>query len=99
VKPVVDLRLQLQKPSSRRKIALRVMVGKPEPIEPDWFCPIRFGDSKERRIFGVDSWQALILALKYVEANLRYRTRNGAKLYWLGSPISIGRLFANRVGG
>jgi hypothetical protein len=78
---------------------LHVTIGVPRRLQRDWYCPVRFKGlpGKKRRIFGVDAWQALILALKYVEINLRHEARNGMRLYWLGKQVAVGRLFAANV--
>jgi hypothetical protein len=54
-------------------------------------------DGKERRIFGVDSWQALTLALRLVEALLKHEVKKGAKLFYLGEKTTVASLFASRV--
>jgi hypothetical protein len=85
---------------AQRKIPLHITIGVPQSDDEfDWCCPVRLKglDRKERRIFGVDSWQALTLALRLVEAMLRHEVRNGGQLFWLGHQVSVGRLFASGV--
>ena len=94
-----ELHLEFSDEESERR-PLHVTIGVPRRLpQRDWYCPVRLKglDGKKRRIFGVDAWQALILALKYVEINLRHEVRNGLRLYWLGKPVQVGRLFAASV--
>jgi len=100
LKLVANLRLHLVRRGSKRKSPLHVIIGAPQPDDDfAWYCPIRFKGlgGKERRIFGVDSWQALILALRCVEAILRNEVRKGGQLFYLGHKTSVGRLFASGV--
>ena len=76
-----------------------VIVGAPRRAKVDWYCPVRFKSQgrKALRVFGVDSWQALILALRFVEINLRHEVRQGGQFFWLGRKVSVSRLFATRL--
>ena len=100
--PIADLRLQLMRRGAKRKSAVQVTICAPEPDGNDWACRIRLKglvDSKERRIFGVDSWQAMILALRLAEAMLQNEVRKGGKLFYLGGETSVAKLFATRLRG
>ena len=99
MKSVAVLRLHLVRRGRKRKSPLQVIVGAPQPDGDDWCCPVRIKglDSKERRVFGVDSWQAMILALRLVEALLRHEVREGGELFWFGHKSSVGKLFANSL--
>ena len=102
MKPVADLGLQLLRHGAKRKSAVHVTIGAPEPDGNDWCCPIRLKglvDSKERCILGVDSWQAIILALRLTEALLKNEVRKGGKLYYLGEETTVSKLFATRLRG
>jgi hypothetical protein len=102
LKPVADLHLQLLRPGAKRKSLLHVNIGSPQPDGDSWYCPIRLKglvDKKEHRIFGVDSWQALTLALRFVEVMLRHEVREGGQLFFLGHKTSVGQLFASRIRG
>jgi hypothetical protein len=74
-----------------RKLALdgedkvTVLIGKPEkcPDEDDYYCPYQIvgvGSARVRLAIGVDTTQALQLALKMIGADLH---ASGAKLTWL----------------
>jgi hypothetical protein len=102
LKPVAKLCLQLLRRGAKRKSTVHVTIDAPEPDGIDWCCPIRLKgliDSKERRIFGVDSWQAMILALRLTKAILQNEVRKGGKLFYLGKETTVAKLFATRVRG
>ena len=99
---IADLRLQLIRPGAKRRSAVRVTIGAPEPDGQDWSCPIRFkglGNGREQRIFGVDSWQAMILALRFAEGMLQNGVRKGGRLFYLGEEVTVSELFATRGRG
>ncbi|HEY3901295.1 MAG TPA: hypothetical protein VGM54_21985 [Chthoniobacter sp.] len=64
-----------------------VEIGQPTPLSDqpgsDWCCPLTLPfDNKERKLFGVDSWQALGLALSLVYSELAGFLERGGKLYY-----------------
>lgn len=77
-----------------------IMIGKPYQTDfkyGDWACPValiglhgRFPD-----MYGVDSWQALIVAVRLVKALLTNFVEEGGKLYWEkgGEEITVAELF------
>lgn len=83
-----------------REFEIRLMVGKPYQTDfehGDWACPAAmiglhgvFPD-----VYGVDSWQALTLALNLIRKLLIYFVEDGGKLYWdeNGNEISIDEIF------
>lgn len=100
MKPIAELRLQLMRRGSKRKSAVHVTIGAPQPDGNDWYCPICLKGligGKERRIFGVDSWQAIILALRLAETILQHEVRKGGKLFYLSGMTSVAELFATRM--
>ena len=82
---------------AKRKTPLHVSIGQPRRDTVNWFCPFRLKGlvNEEKRIFGVDSWQATILALRCVEIILQGEVRKGGQLYYFGEKITVQRLFAN----
>lgn len=70
-----------------RAISVTVRIGTPVPhADGVWVCPYLISSVIEERTFyagGVDSVQALYLALHMIAADLRYRYR-GQKLRWYG---------------
>ena len=74
--------------------ALVVQLGRPKPVsdatDSDWSCPVTVPfDGKVRDIYGVDSWQALCLALSLVNSQLADFVRRGGKLYHPGTTDEI----------
>lgn len=72
------------------RFAFTVEVGLPERItgdpDSDWRCPVVAPfDSQTRDIYGVDSWQALCLALAHVHSLLTDFIQRGGKLYHPGT--------------
>jgi hypothetical protein len=71
---------------STRDILVRV--GKPRRGRKDWVCVIEvfgFQSKLSRKIYGVDSFQALLLAIELLRAELNHQKRaENGKLKWLG---------------
>jgi hypothetical protein len=100
LKLLTELRLQLLRRGAQRKTSLHVLIGAPQPDgDRAWYCPVRLKgiSGKERRIIGIDSWQALILGIRFVELMLRREIREGGQLFWLGHKVRVGALFATGV--
>jgi hypothetical protein len=83
-----------------RGFEIRVMLGKPYQTDSkfnDWACPV--GLSGLHGAFpdmhGVDSWQALTLAMNLIGNLLSYFVEDGGKLYYEkdGSETSVHELF------
>lgn len=74
---------------------LTVRVYAPEPAAADWRCVVEFAGGVERRaeIHGLDSWQALTLAYKYVRTNLESAVGDGFRLTSFGEPVEVGAIF------
>jgi hypothetical protein len=105
---VVAHRALSEKGFPQRKIV--VSIGLPRrDQEPggDWECPFLiegFGKSKVQKAFGVDSVQALILAIQGIRVNLE---QTGRDLFWLDPqngadfplnvPTTWGKQFVERV--
>jgi len=78
--------------SGDREVAL-IQVGKPYKFDEDaYICPYRVGSESYEHIFGsvgIDSFQALDLSMKTMEAELIYWLRNkGGSFEFLGEPGS-----------
>lgn len=55
----------------RQRVVARI--GQPRPEDGHWYCPYQItgvGDEKVRRVWGVDSFQALQLVMQVVRAHL-----------------------------
>jgi hypothetical protein len=72
------------------QFAFTMQLGRPTPVsdepESDWRCPVTIPfDEQTRDIYGVDSWQALCLALSLVHSLLADFIQRGGKLYYPGT--------------
>src|ERR1700730_17398748 len=71
-----------------RKIVVSIGLPRPDPLKGgDWECPFLIegvGKSEVQRAFGVDSLQALIIAIRGIRAGLEQTGRN---LFWLDPEI------------
>jgi hypothetical protein len=89
---VAERRLLLRRPGIARR-SVRVKFGRPvraprpQPGEP-WWCPVEIsglGSPAVRSVAGEDSVQALVLALRLAEEELRARARQArGQVDWLG---------------
>jgi len=76
--------------AGRREVA-KIEIGKPFPTEQgDYVCPYRVGSKSYEHIYGpmgIDSYQALELSMKTIEAELIFWIRNrGGSFEFLGEP-------------
>jgi hypothetical protein len=65
---------------------IELRIGAPRTTDQDAYCPVQLvglGDEKVRPIFGVDTVQALQLAVRYLEPLL---LQYGGRLRWEGQP-------------
>lgn len=71
---------------------IRISIGRPEKDGRDWRCAVRIeglGPAMEHVARGVDSVQALLLAIAMVTVQLESRVREaGGTIEWLGLPGS-----------
>ncbi|MGE0129678.1 MAG: hypothetical protein AB7U82_16485 [Blastocatellales bacterium] len=70
-----------------------VRLGKPEPDGQDWACVYQitgFARTCGMRIYGVDAFQALLLAICSLMVDLEAQTtRAGGRLSWLGGDLGF----------
>jgi hypothetical protein len=65
---------------------VELRIGTPREMDQDAYCPVQLvgvGDEKVRPIFGVDTIQALQLAVRYLEPLL---LQHGDRLRWESQP-------------
>ena|SRR5579871_4772773 len=81
--------------------SIHLRIGRPVPRdERDWSCPVQVEGLRLWHGFGefagVDSWQALLLALGFVQAILSAEAERGVVFHWESSEdaISIEELFS-----
>lgn len=66
---------------------LRLRVGTPKARENDWVCQIQvvgIEDDHIFEIFGIDSLQALQLAVTFIGSLLKAKQEDGVEITWLG---------------
>jgi len=75
------------------KLEASIRLGRPVPDESgdNWMCPyeVRVQDEcKSFRMHGIDSMQALVLAMKTLDVELEVKAKKlGGKLQWHGEPF------------
>ncbi len=84
-------------PDGQKKL-LRIAIGQPYQVDDvSWACPVKVEGlhKKLKDAVGIDSWQALSLAIALVRQLLEYHVEDGAELYWEdeGERIFIEDLF------
>ncbi len=84
-------------PEHQKKI-LRIAIGKPYQVDDvSWACPVIVDGlhKKLKDAVGIDSWQALSLAIALVRQLLGYYVEDGAELYWKegGEKVTLEDLF------
>src|SRR5260370_29553949 len=81
--PIASRELVCVRPSGEA-ITLTMTVGKPYSSSGIIRCPVSLEPLQGPLvdIAGVDSWQALQLAMDLIERLLRAEVENGSKLYW-----------------
>ena|ERR1700679_847262 len=78
--------------SNGTEIPACVRIGRPVPTGDDWICPyeVELGTKKLAfAVYGVDSLQALALALKILDIELETEAKHADAVFlWLGEPHS-----------
>lgn len=67
------------------KMIIKIRIGRPYPVEEgNWACPVAIPGlyDKLRDIRGVDSFQALVLALSLARSLLEAFVEDGGRLLW-----------------
>lgn len=92
-------------PDGRRQ-RVRLGVGRPRPgLDSDWECPIRADGlvADLAAMPGVDSWSALVLAVRFLEGLLTAEVGRGTVLHWedegtsVSVPVTVPELFAENL--
>jgi hypothetical protein len=68
---------------------IRVYVGEPYRVnDVSWACPVAVEGVHEKLadMHGIDSWQALLLAVELARSRLEHFIETGGKLYWPDKP-------------
>ena len=98
-KPIAEITIFAVDHESR-EFEIRAAVGVPyETDSLDWACPIVLEGlhGLNHDIYGVDSWQSLVLAQRIVHNILSYFVADGGKLFWEkgGEEISVAELYGD----
>lgn len=68
---------------------IAIHIGMPYKVnDVSWACPVAVDgiDRKLADMHGIDSWQALLLAISLVRSRLEHFLETGGKLYWPDNP-------------
>ena len=81
-----------------QKKVFKIAIGKPYQVDDaSWACPVKIDGlyKKLKDPVGIDSWQALNLAISLVQQLLGYFVEDGGKLYWEedGEALALNDLF------
>lgn len=66
-----------------------IRIGMPYEVnDVSWACPVAVDgvDRKLADMHGVDSWQAMLLAISLVRSRLEHFLETGGRLYWPDNP-------------
>jgi hypothetical protein len=67
-------------------VAVTLRVGRPKPHKFGWACAVAAEGLRvwegPNEIIGIDSWHALMLALRFLQEMLNREVDRGAVLYW-----------------
>jgi hypothetical protein len=80
---------------------ISVRIGTPYEVDDvSWACPVAVDgiDSSLADQHGIDSWQALLLAISLVRSRLEHFIETGGKLYWRDDPsteVDLRDVFGN----
>jgi hypothetical protein len=91
-----------ERPNGER-IDIRVRVGQPYQVnDVSWACPVTLDgvDPQLADMHGIDSWQALLLAISLVRSRLEHFLETGGKLYWPDDPlveVGMGDVFGDGI--
>ena len=81
------------------RFSIIVRIGEPYRVnEVSWACPVAVEgvDKKLADMHGIDSWQALLLAISLARSRLEHFLEDGGKLYWPEEPaheMTLGDIF------
>jgi len=98
-KPIAEITIFAVDHESR-EFEIQAAVGVPyETDSGEWACPLTLEGylGLNHNIYGVDSWQSLVLAQRIVHNILSYFVADGGKLFWEkgGEEISVAELYGD----
>jgi hypothetical protein len=87
--PAVATRHLVGERATGERFDITVRIGQPYKVnDVSWACPVAV-DGLDRQLadmHGIDSWQALLLAISLVRDRLGHFLETGGKLYWREDP-------------
>jgi uncharacterized protein DUF6968 len=75
--------------ANSERFNITIGIGEPYQVnDVSWACPVAVHgiDIQLADMQGIDSWQALSLAISLVRSRLEHFLEAGGKLYWRGEP-------------
>jgi hypothetical protein len=76
------------------RLSITIRIGQPYRVnDVSWACPVALDgvDQQLADMHGIDSWQALLLAISLVRNRLEHFLATGGKLYWPDDPsVQVG---------
>ena len=100
VNEVVAERELIGEAAGRGRFPVRIRIGKPYPSDVDWACPVTVEgvDWPFPDMHGVDSLQALTLALQFARHALESFLQKGGTLFWPeGEPATLESIFGKGI--
>ncbi|HZZ17345.1 MAG TPA: hypothetical protein VFE08_15470 [Candidatus Sulfotelmatobacter sp.] len=97
--PYIAARELVGERANGERFNITIHIGQPYPVnELSWACPVAVQgvDVQLADMHGIDSWQALLLAISLVRNRLEHFVETGGKLYWQDEPsleITLGDIF------
>ena len=94
---IAERKIFSNSPDGQKKL-LGIAIGQPYQVDDvSWACPVIVDGlhKKLKDAVGVDSWQALSLAIALIRQLLGYYVEDGAELYWEegGEKVLLDDLF------
>jgi len=92
-----NLELEIQRADGTKE-PLIVRIFAPVEETSNWACEVQFegARSETKKIYGIDSWQALTLGLRLVRVLIESKMPKSAKLLYLGEPVTLSSLFGEQ---
>jgi hypothetical protein len=83
--PAIATRELVGERAGGERFNIIIRIGEPYQVnDVSWACPVAVDgvDTRLADMHGIDSWQALLLAISLVRSRLEHFLETGGKLYW-----------------
>lgn len=87
--PAIATRELVGERAGGKRFNITIRIGEPYQVnDVSWACPVAVDgvDTRLADMHGIDSWQALLLAISLVRSRLEHFREIGGKLYWPEEP-------------